>query len=69
MNIGGDQIRGALFNCFVVKNCPSFIFWMLPSVSKITTASNDLKTSYVIKLDLPKSFSKIREAPTSAVHN
>ena len=35
MNIGGCQIRGALFNFFVVKKCPLCIFWMLPSVSKI----------------------------------
>ena len=37
MNIGGGQILGALFNFFVVKKCPFYIFWMLPSVSKITT--------------------------------
>ena len=35
MNIVGGQIRGALFNFFVVTKCPFCIFWMLPSVSKI----------------------------------
>ena len=36
MNIGGVQIRGALFNFFEVKKCPIYIFQSLPSVSKIT---------------------------------
>ena len=36
MNIGGGQIRGALFDFFVVKKCSFCIFQMLPSVSKIT---------------------------------
>ena len=36
MNIGGGQIRGALFNFFVKKKCPFCIFWTLTSVSKIT---------------------------------
>ena len=36
IKIEGGQIRGALFNYFVVKKCPFCIFQMLPSVSKIT---------------------------------
>ena len=35
MNIGGGQIRGALFNCFVVKSALFCIFRLLPLVSKI----------------------------------
>ena len=31
-----SQIRAALFNFFVVKKCPFFIFQMMPSVSEIT---------------------------------
>ena len=36
MNIGGGQIRGVLFNFFVLKKCLFCIFQTLPSVSKIT---------------------------------
>ena len=36
MNIGGGQIRGALFIFFAVKKCLSCIFQVLLSVSKIT---------------------------------
>ena len=36
MNLGRGQIRGALFNFFVMKKCLSCIFRTLPSVSKIT---------------------------------
>ena len=42
MNIGGDQIRGAFFNFFIVKKCLFYIFQTLLSVSKITTDSTCL---------------------------
>ena len=52
MNMGGGQIRGALFNIFVVKKCPFCIFRMLPSVSKITpafTRSQSEKSTFLKK--------------------
>ena len=43
MNLGGGQIRGALFNFFVVKKCPFCIFRTLSSVSTITPVIYTLK--------------------------
>ena len=37
MNIVWGQFRGAIFNFFIVKECPFCIFRMLPSVPKITS--------------------------------
>ena len=36
MNIGGGQIRCAPLNFIPIQKLPFLIFWMLPSVSKIT---------------------------------
>ena len=48
MNIEGGQIRGALFNFFVVKKCLSCIFRTLPSVSKITPESGYLRVTILV---------------------
>ena len=42
MIIEGGQIKGALFNFFVVKNALFCIFWMLPSVSTITPGGKNI---------------------------
>ena len=43
VNIGGGQVRGALFNFSVVKKCPFCIFRMLSSVSKIAPGGSFFK--------------------------
>ena len=43
MNIGGGQIKWALFNIFVVKKYPLCIFWTLPSAPKITPVHDSWK--------------------------
>ena len=48
VNIEGGQIRGALFNLFVVKKCLSCIFQILSSVSKITPESGHLRETELI---------------------
>ena len=55
MNIGGGQIRGALFNFFVVKKCPFCIFRTLPSVSKIRPVMRLRATKDKRKTDTKKA--------------
>ena len=60
MNIGGGQIRGALFNFFVVKSALFCIFWMLPPLSKITP--DDVICNIGISADDTTLYSKCDQA-------
>ena len=50
MNIGEGQIKGALFNVFVVKKCPFCIFQTLPSVFLVTIGHIQASSSEILRI-------------------